>query len=121
MCKFVEKFNTLSGLIERIAEVDEALMGYEQQTALLGAQDTQTATATAATISSDLGERGGGGGAGADSSLQQQLPAIQLSGCDIVTPTGICLARQIELEITPERPLMVPYCAKYKSLGLAQN
>jgi ABC-type uncharacterized transport system fused permease/ATPase subunit len=87
MMKFAEKFTTLSGLVARIAEVDEALLGYE------------TAAASRVVGSSSYGNR--------SSSLLDRQPAVSLSGCDIVTPAGTCLASNLKLTITPETPLMV--------------
>jgi|EP01046_Picozoa_sp_COSAG06_P043002 ABC-type uncharacterized transport system fused permease/ATPase subunit len=86
MMKFAEKFTTLSGIIARVSEVDEALQVYDST---WEANNTEDETADVSV----------------DTTLEPG--AVELKSCDIVTPTGVCLARNINLEITPETPLMV--------------
>ena len=83
MLKFAEKFSTLSGLITRIAEVDEALNTFD------AAHDSTAAGDVA------LAEQG------------DESPAVEVTAVDLVTPKGTCLASKISCEITPDRPLMV--------------
>ena len=83
MLKFAEKFSTLSGLIARIAEVDEALNTFD------AAHDSTAAGDVA------LAEQG------------DESPAVEVTAVDLVTPKGTCLASKISCEITPDRPLMV--------------
>ena len=85
MMKFAEKFSTLSGIIARVAEVDEALQELD------GDADGSLLDDTAPTVNDD----------------QQSSTAIQLNGCDIVTPTGVCLAQNVSLDVTPAQPIMV--------------
>ena len=80
MLKFAEKFSTLSGLITRIAEVDEALNTFD------AAHDGNHV---------GLAEQG------------DESPAVEMTAVDLVTPKGTCLASKISCEITPEKPLMV--------------
>jgi ABC-type uncharacterized transport system fused permease/ATPase subunit len=83
MLKFAEKFSTLSGLITRIAEVDEALNTFD------AAHDSTAAGDVALTEQGD------------------ESPAVEVTAVDLVTPKGTCLASKISCEITPEKPLMV--------------
>ena len=87
MMKFAEKISTLSGIIARVAEVDEAL---------------QELDATGNDASSP-----GGDALPTANEGQRSSTAVQLNGCDIVTPTGVCLAQNVSLDVTPDHPLMV--------------
>ena len=99
MMKFAEKFTTLSGLVARIAEVDEALVVYE--TSAVGVEEAhQTAEIEVAAAEVQLSSNDA-------SSLSEWEPVVSMRGCDIVTPTGTCLASNLRLTITPKTPLMV--------------
>ena len=88
MMKFAEKISTLSGIIARVAEVDEALQ--ELDDAVLDDVDPSLLSDTAP-----------------HADEKPNSTAVQLNSCDIVTPTGVCLAQNVSLEVTPKSPLMV--------------
>ena len=87
MMKFAEKFTTLSGIIARVAEADEAMQAY----------DAAWEASNASSDSDAVAEEVGG----------DEKPSVSFTNCDIVTPSGVCLARKMSLEITADKPLMV--------------
>ena len=83
--QFAEKISTLSGIIARVAEVDEALQELDDADSPL-LDDAKTPT---------------------NEDQPPSTPAVQLNSCDIVTPIGVCLAQNLCLDVTPDQPLMV--------------
>ena len=85
MVQFAEKISTLSGIIARVAEVDEALQD-------LDADDDSDSSQLDVTT---------------PEASDEQSVAVKLQSCDIVTPSGVCLAANLSVDVTPEHPLMV--------------
>ena len=73
---------SLSGFIERLGELDDVL--------------------TELSKGGDIAETGSG-----QSETTEEV-VLKFDMVDIVTPAGQCLAKALEVEVTPRSPLMVP-------------